>query len=166
MTSFTETALPAHPMGLAVQAPALAGIKRDYTADDVRKLARLAPDPAHAGRARRRAAVGAAAHRALCQRARRAHRQPGDAEGEGRPEGDLSLRLAGGGRCQPAGQMYPDQSLYPANSVPDVVRKHQQHVAARRPDPDHAKASGDTTGSRRSSPTPRPASAARSTRSS
>ena len=31
-------------------------------------------------------------------------------------------RLAGRGRRQPAGQMYPDQSLYPANSVPDVVR--------------------------------------------
>ena len=34
-----------------------------------------------------------------------------------------------------AGQMYPDQSLYPADSVPNLVPAHQQCVAARRPDP-------------------------------
>ena len=33
-----------------------------------------------------------------------------------------------------AGQMYPDQSLYPANSVPDAGARHQQRAAARRPD--------------------------------
>ena len=33
-----------------------------------------------------------------------------------------------------AGQMYPDQSLYPANSVPAVVRAHEQCVAPGRPD--------------------------------
>ena len=33
-----------------------------------------------------------------------------------------------------AGQMYPDQSLYPANSVPDGRAAHQQGAAARRPD--------------------------------
>ena len=32
------------------------------------------------------------------------------------------------------GQIYPDQSLYPANSVPAVVRRHQQRAATRRPD--------------------------------
>ena len=33
-----------------------------------------------------------------------------------------------------AGQMYPDQSLYPVNSVPTVVRAHQRVAPARRPD--------------------------------
>ena len=33
-----------------------------------------------------------------------------------------------------AGEMYPDQSLYPANSVPDGRAPDQQHVHARRPD--------------------------------
>ena len=34
-----------------------------------------------------------------------------------------------------AGHMYPDQSLYPANSVPHVVRRICPGVAAGRPDP-------------------------------
>ena len=33
-----------------------------------------------------------------------------------------------------AGQMYPDQSLYPANSVPDVVRRINSALTRRRPD--------------------------------
>ena len=59
-----------------------------------------------------------------------------------------------------AGEMYPDQSLYPVNSVPIVVRAHQQHVPARRPDPAHGRHAATSTSSRRSSPTPRRASAA------
>ena len=60
-----------------------------------------------------------------------------------------------------AGQMYPDQSLYPADSVPHVVRRINQalqradqieHVGGQRT---------ASTGSRRSWPTPRPASAGR-----
>ena len=58
-----------------------------------------------------------------------------------------------------AGQMYPDQSLYPCNSVPNVVndinnaflRADQMH---------HAKAGTDCTGLLRSWRTRRPASAA------
>ncbi len=34
-----------------------------------------------------------------------------------------------------AGQMYPDQSLYPSDSVPNLVRRLQQRAAARRPGP-------------------------------
>ena len=34
-----------------------------------------------------------------------------------------------------AGEMYPDQSLYPVNSVPTVVRRINNTFAARRPDP-------------------------------
>ena len=66
-----------------------------------------------------------------------------------------------------AGATYPDQSLYPSNSAPALVRRLNkallradqiEHVGGQR----HRA----RTGSRRSSPTPRPASAARSTRSS
>ena len=59
-----------------------------------------------------------------------------------------------------AGQMYPDQSLYPANSVPHVVRRINQ--ALQRADQiQHMEQSVTSTGSRRSWPTPRQASAAR-----
>ncbi len=34
-----------------------------------------------------------------------------------------------------ASSMYPDQSLYPANSVPAVVGSDQQHLPPRRSDP-------------------------------
>ena len=39
-----------------------------------------------------------------------------------------------------AGEMYPDQSLYPANSVPRGRQAHQQHAHARRPDPSRRRA--------------------------
>ena len=65
-----------------------------------------------------------------------------------------------------AGQMYPDQSLYPANSVPALVRRIN-NALLRADQIEWAEGDDATaTGSRRSSPTPRPASAARSTRSS
>ena len=60
-----------------------------------------------------------------------------------------------------AGQTYPDQSLYPANSVPARRPPAQQRAAARRPDRLRRRAATRRTGSRRSSPTPRPASAGR-----
>ena len=65
-----------------------------------------------------------------------------------------------------AGQMYPDQSLYPADSVPTRGAQDQRRAPARRPDRARRGQARRATGSRRSSPTPRPASAARSTRSS
>ena len=64
------------------------------------------------------------------------------------------------GDANSAGEMYPDQSLYPANSVPKVVKPHQQHLRPRRPDPVVAKARTTSTTSRPSWPTPRPVSAA------
>ncbi len=64
-----------------------------------------------------------------------------------------------------AGQMYPDQSLYPANSVPEVVRRINRCLA-RADQIAHMRAIPPRTGSRRSWPTPRPASAVRSTPSS
>ncbi len=39
------------------------------------------------------------------------------------PGGDLPLRLAGRRRREPRRRTYPDQSLYPANSVPALVRR-------------------------------------------
>ena len=65
-----------------------------------------------------------------------------------------------------AGEMYPDQSLYPVNSVPIGRAPDQQHVHARRPDPAHGRQGRHRLSSRRSSPTPKPASAACSTPSS
>ena len=59
-----------------------------------------------------------------------------------------------------AGQTYPDQSLYPANSVPALVRRLNNALLRA----DQIDCGGGprrhATGSRRSSPTPRPASAA------
>ena len=67
-----------------------------------------------------------------------------------------------------AGQMYPDQSLYPANSVPAGGQAHQPDAAAGRPDRalPRAATAGGRTGSPPSWPMPRPASAGRSTVSS
>ena len=65
-----------------------------------RAAARLAAHRAHARAARRGKAVEADQRRAVRQHARRADRQPGDAAGEGRPEGDLPVGLAGRGRRQ------------------------------------------------------------------
>ena len=59
-----------------------------------------------------------------------------------------------------AGEMYPDQSLYPVYSVPD--RGPRINNALQRADQiDTMEGATTPTGSRRSSPMPRPASAAR-----
>jgi isocitrate lyase len=85
--------------------------------------------------------------------------------GPRRTEGDLSLRLAGRGRRQHRfGAMYPDQSLYPANAAPELAKRINRTL--QRADQIEASEGGPrSTGSRRSSPMPRPASAARSTAS-
>jgi isocitrate lyase len=70
------------------------------------------------------------------------------------------------GDANDAGEMYPDQSLYPVDSVPKVVKRINNALHARRPDPAHAEGKTTSTTSRRSWPTPKPASAACSTRSS
>ena len=101
--------------------------------------------------------------RGLHPRARRADRQPGRAAGA-RP-GCKAIYLSGwqvAADANLAGQTYPDQSLYPANSVPAGGPPDQQRAAARRPDrPRRGPARPAPTGWPRSSPTPRPASAAR-----
>ena len=64
-----------------------------------------------------------------------------------------------------AGAMYPDQSLYPANAGPDLCRRINRTL--RRADEIEASRGQGraATGTRRSWPTPRRASAGRSTRS-
>ena len=64
-----------------------------------------------------------------------------------------------------AGAMYPDQSLYPANSGPELARRINR-TFQRADQISTWKAERSATGSRRSSPTRRPASAGRSTPSS
>ena len=64
-----------------------------------------------------------------------------------------------------AGQTYPDQSLYPVNSVPAGGAQDQQRAAARRPDhlvgvPGRQCEQRRPTGWRPSWPTPKPDSAA------
>jgi hypothetical protein len=68
--------------------------------------------------------------RSFRARAGRRHRQPGGADGAGRPQGDLHERLAGGGRQQHRAQTYPDQSLYPVDSVPNLVRRINKALSA------------------------------------
>ena len=105
-----------------------------YDAADVVRLRGSVHDRAHARAPGRRAALGAAPHGALRPRARRAHRQPGRAEVQA---GLKAIYLSGwqvAADANLAGQMYPDQSLYPANSVPAVVRRINNALAPRRPD--------------------------------
>ena len=70
-------------------------------------------------------------------------------------------QVAGDGNS--AGQMYPDQSLYPVDSVPKMVERINN--ALLRTDQIHhlEGRDGSSTGWRPSSPTPRPDSAATST---
>ena len=79
-----------------------AGIERPYSAADVDAAARLrarsstrSPSSAPSG------SGSCSTTEAYVARARRADRQPGDAAGAGRPQGDLPVRLAGRGRRQP-----------------------------------------------------------------
>ena len=66
-----------------------------------------------------------------------------------------------------SGHTYPDQSLYPANSAPQHVQAASTtRCCAPTASPGPRAPSRTSTGWRRSSPTPRPASAARSTPSS
>lgn len=65
-----------------------------------------------------------------------------------------------------SGHTYPDQSLYPANSVPQVVRRINNALLRATRSPRSRATPPSTTGSLRSSPTVRPASVALSTSTS
>ena len=106
-------------------------------------------------------ACGSSCTSAVRHRARRADRQPGGAAGQGRAEGDLPQRLAGRRRREPRRDDVPRPDALPGELGADGRAPDQQRAAARRPDPRGPRASTTSTGSRRSSPTPRPASAGR-----
>ena len=98
--------------------------------------ARLAADPPHARRARRRAAVEAPRRGGLRQLPRRGHRQSGDADGARRAEGDLPFRLAGRGRRQQRRRDVSRPVALPGELRTGAGAKNQSHAAARRPDRD------------------------------
>ena len=99
-----------------------------------RPAARLAPDRALARPPRRREALAPARRGGLHRGARRAHRRPGRADGEGRAEGDLPLRLAGGGRRQPRRGRLPGSEPLSREQRAGDGAPAQQRAAARRPD--------------------------------
>ena len=72
---------------------------------------------------------------AVRERARRADGQPGDAAGQGRPRCDLSVGLAGRGRCEPGGRDVSRPVAVSRELGAVGGQAHQQHAAARRPDP-------------------------------
>ena len=76
-------------------------------------------------------------------------------------EVDLPVRLAGRRRREPRRPDLPGPEPLPGQLRAGPRPPDQQRPAARRPDRRTRKANGDATGWRRSSPTPRPASAAR-----
>ena len=134
---------------------------RLHAQQDVAAPVRPLPHPSHSGRDGRDAAVAAAEDRALRADARRAHRQPGGAAGEGGTAGDLPVRLAGRGRCQ---HRRPDVSGPVAVSGGIPCRTSCGGSTTRCAAPTRSRmprATTAPTGWRRSSPTPRQGSAAR-----
>ena len=83
------------------------------------------------GRARR--SSGCFKPGGVCARAGSDDRKPGRANCSGRPEGIYLSGWQVAADANLAGQMYPDQSLYPANSVRRWCAD-QQRPSARRPD--------------------------------
>ena len=93
-------------------------------------------------------------------------RRPGRADGQGRPEGDLPLRLAGRGRRQPRRRLTRPEPV-PGEQRPPDRAADQQRAAARRPDRMvRRQRPTPSTTCCRSSPTRRPGSVGRSTPSS
>ena len=154
----------------AILVPAAAGrfdgIERPYTPDDVKRLRGSVPI-AHTPR-RDAAPTGCGS----CSTTRTYVNALGAVTGNQAMQqvraGLKAIYLSGwqvAADANTAGAMYPDQSLYPANAGAGTVPPHQPHAAARRPDRAYGRRRRSATGSRRSSPMPRPASAARSTAS-
>ena len=143
------------------------GITRPYTAADVVRLRGSVARRAHARRARRAAALGAAPH--ASRTSPRSARSPATRRCSRCAPGLKAIylsRLAGRGRRQPRRADVPGPEPLSRRQRAGRRRAHQQRAAARRPDRARRGQDASATGSRRSSPTPRPASAARSTPSS
>ena len=108
----------------ALHAERWAGITRAVHAGDVERL-RGSVDVEHTlAQLGARAPLGAAPRRAVRQRARRADRQPGGADGPRRAEGDLPLGLAGRRRRQHRRPDVPGPEPLPGQlACPTVVRR-------------------------------------------
>ena len=115
--------------------PRWKGATRNYSAADVVQAARLAADRTHDRPPRCREAVEPGQHRAVREHARRAHRQPGAATGQGRAEGDLPERLAGCRRREHGRRDVPGPVAVSGEFGAERRQAHQQHLPARRPDP-------------------------------
>lgn len=85
---------------------------------------------AFAGTAGRGQVVEFIAHQAVRQCAGRVDRQSGDAAGQGRFEGDLSVWLAGRRRCQPGRADVPGPIAVSGRLGAGGGQAHQQHLAA------------------------------------
>ena len=103
--------------------PRWAGIERTYSAEDVVRLRGSVQEEYTLARRGAERLWELLHDDGVRQRARRADRQPGRAEVKA---GLKAIYLSGwqvAADANLAGQIYPDQSLYPANSVPQVVRR-------------------------------------------
>ncbi len=109
------------------------GITRNYTAEDVVRLRGTVPIEHSLARLGAEKLWNSSAHRTVRQRARRADRQPGDAAGQGRAQGDLSLRLAGRGRRERRRRDVSGPVAVSGQLGAAGRQAHQQHAAARRP---------------------------------
>ena len=116
------------------EAPRWQGIDRDYSPEDVIRLRGSAANRAHARPPRRREALAPARRGGLPRRTRRTHGRPGGADGEGGPEGDLPLRLAGRRRRQPRGRRVPRPEPLPGEQRARDGAAAEQRAPARRPD--------------------------------
>ena len=145
--------------------PALEGEPARLHREGRHRAARLGAHRVHPGAPRRRAALAVAAHRALRPRPGRRHGQPGNPDGRGGSEGHLPERLAGRGRRQPRRADVSRSEPLPLQQCAGPGAIDQQRLPPGRPDPARRGARRRSTTSPRSSPTPRPVSAARSMRS-
>ena len=117
-----------------VDRPPLAGHRAAVFSGGRARAARSLPRRAHDRPARGRAALGAHQRRRADRRPRRRDRRPGGADGAGRPEGDLPLRLAGGRRGEPRRAHLPRPEPLPGEQRSLARAAPQQRAAARRPD--------------------------------
>ena len=108
--------------------PALgAESSRPYSVRRCPAAARHVDRRTHAGSARRGEAMGVAAHRGVCAGARRTHRQPGGAAGEGGLE-RRSISAAGRSRPTPIspGKCIPTKACIRQTACPAVVKRINQ----------------------------------------
>ena len=109
------------------------GVKRNYTAEDVVRLRGTVHVEHSLARLGAEKLWSSLHSEAVRQRARRADRQPGDAAGQGRPQGDLSVRLAGRGRRERRRRDVSGPVAVSGQFGAAGRQAHQQRAAARRP---------------------------------